>query len=100
MTRRVIIRPAAEAELREAFQWYEQQQSGLGLGFLRCVDACIAKAGRNPRTHAKVHGNIRRALVRRFPYGVFYVEKEDTLVVIAVFHGSRDPKQWRDLPQE
>jgi len=99
MTRRVIIRPAAEAELAEAFQWYEKQQRGLGLDFLRCVDACIANIGRNPQTYAKVHGGIRRALVRRFPYGVFYVEKEDGVVVIAVFHGSRDPKRWQDRPR-
>jgi toxin ParE1/3/4 len=49
----------------------------------------------NPNQYPVVHRNVRRALVRRFPYGVFYVVEGQRIVVLAVFHGSRDPSQWK-----
>ena len=49
----------------------------------------------NPMSSPKVHGEIRRALLRRFPYGVFYVIRESEVGVLGVFHGHRDPKTWQ-----
>jgi plasmid stabilization system protein ParE len=43
-----------------------------------------------------VHGEARRAVLRRFPYSVIYAVREDEIVVIACFHGRRDPKRWQD----
>jgi plasmid stabilization system protein ParE len=72
MTRRVIFKPAAEAEMEQAHAWYEQRKAGLGDEFLRCMDACIASMQRNPELYPVVHNQIRMALVKRFPYLVFY----------------------------
>ena len=97
MKKPVIVRAEAEAELTEAYQWYEQQVRGLGAEFLLCVDAVMASIERNPKLHPVVHrGVIRRALTRRFPYGVFFVERERSVSVIAVAHAKRNPRVWQD----
>ncbi len=95
MSRRLVIRTEAEAELLEAFRWYEQQQAGLGEELLECVETTLAQIQDSPERYGAVQGEIRRALVRRFPYGVFYLVRRDAIVVLAVFHASRDPKRWR-----
>ena len=99
MSRRLIIRPEAEAELAAAFAWYEKRVSGLGSEFLLCVDAVLISIGRNPQHSALVHRNVRRALTRRFPYEVFFVVDGERIVVLAVFHARRDPKRWQERLQ-
>ena len=88
------IQPEAQAEIQEAYQWYEEKSAGLGAEFVRAVDACLSAIEGNPLAYALVHQQVRRALLRRFPYGIFYLVEDDTIVVIACFHGSRDPEQW------
>jgi plasmid stabilization system protein ParE len=96
MRYRLIIRPEAEADLQEAFDWYEQCVPGLGVDFLAAIDAALVSIRSNPRHHPLLHRNTRRALTRRFPYQVFFVAENDLIVVIAVSHGARDPKRWQD----
>jgi len=97
MKKPLIVRAEAEADLAEAFQWYEQQVRGLGDQFLLCVDAVMASIERNPPLYPVVHrGVIRRALTRRFPYGVFFAEGERSVSVIAVAHVKRNPRLWQD----
>ncbi len=57
---------------RLAFEWYEQSSTRLGSEFFRAVDGCFALIGRNPLVYPKVYHQVRRALIRRFPYGVMY----------------------------
>ena len=71
MSRRLILRPEAEEDLREAYIWYEQQRPGLGDELLRAVDDCLAAVRRYPMMNPVVHKEARRALTHRFPYGVF-----------------------------
>jgi len=93
MKKPLIIRAEAEADLAEACQWYDLQVRGLGDQFLLCVDAVMASIERNPRLYTVVHkGVIRRALTRRFPYGVFFVEGEHVISIIAVLHVKRSPR--------
>ncbi len=47
------------------------------------------------RTYPLVHKELRRMLIRRFPYGLFYLMEEGMIVLLAVFHARRDPKQWQ-----
>lgn len=67
MTAELIIAPEAQQDVDEAYNWYEDRRPGLGKEFLGCADACIQAISRIPDLHAKVHGDYRRALVRRFP---------------------------------
>lgn len=67
----VSVRSKAEQEAREAAQWYEERPPGLGPAFLGIVDSVIASISENPFRFPIVHRDIRRALLNRFPYGVF-----------------------------
>jgi toxin ParE1/3/4 len=96
MNHRLVIRPSAESELTEAYQWYETQRQGLGLEFLFSVEATLALLQGTPELHPLIHKQVRRALIRRFPFGVFYVVDEDAIHILAVFHGKRNPKRWMD----
>ena len=91
----ILIIPEAEAEIKEAYQWYEKRSECLGNDFLLCMEEALTKILRNPGVHPVVHREIHRALIRRFPYGVFYQMKEDKIIVLAVFHARRDPKRWK-----
>jgi len=73
MSRRLILRPAAEADIEDAYRWYEDQRTGLGAEFLRAIEAILAVVEREPELYAPIHKNARRVLLRRFPYAVFYV---------------------------
>lgn len=68
----LVIASEAAQDIDEAYGWYEGRRTGLGEEFLSCVDGCIQGICRLPEMHAKVHKEYRRALVRRFPYVVFY----------------------------
>ena len=98
MTRRLVLRPAAEDEVRDAHDWYEQRRVGLGAEFIACIDSASEWIVRSPEEHPVVHRDVRRFLVRRFPYGVFYLIESDAIVVLAVFHGRRDPTHWQRRP--
>ena len=94
MTRRVIVRPEAEREIQDAFDWYEDRSEGLGAEFLRAADACLAGVQRDPLAFPKVHKAVRRVLMRKFPYALFYLIEEESIVVVACFHAKRDPIDW------
>ncbi len=96
MRPRLIIRPEAETELAEAFDWYERRVPGLGAAFLAAVDVALDSLLSNPRQHPVVYKVVRRALLRRFPYQVLFLVEEGAITLIAVFHGARDPRIWRD----
>ena len=91
----VIVRPAAEADLQEAYGWYEQREPGLGVEFVRCVDSCVHLIRRHPEIYPTIHKHVRQGVVRRFPYSVMYFTAGDDVVVTSVFHASRDPRIWK-----
>lgn len=94
--KRVIFTPIAREELIEAQDWYENEAPGVGRRFRATVDAVIRRMSANPRQFPIVHKNIRRALLRHFPYALmFVIDTDETLTVLACFHGSRDPEQWQ-----
>lgn len=93
MSKDVILRPDALRDIAEAKNWYEERTTGLGEDFLRSVEFCIDSVRQNPEWYAIAHASYRRALVRRFPYAVFYEYTADTITVYAVFHCSQDPEK-------
>jgi toxin ParE1/3/4 len=87
--------PEAKAEFDAAADWYEQQRPGLGVDFIARVRDVLNRISANPRLHATVYGDVRKAVVARFPYVVIYREDAAEVVVIAVFHTARDPSIWQ-----
>ena len=90
----LVVRPAAATDLEEAFLWYEGQRVGLGGEFLDAVTQVFESVLETPRRYQVVHRDSRRAHVRRFPYSVFYRIVGEDLLVLACFHGSRNPRRW------
>ncbi len=90
----VIYRPAAELELQEAYNGYEACRTGLGREFMGCIDDRIQIIRQFPHAFPAAHGDIRRAVVRRFPYSIFYLPETEAIIVLSVFHSSRKPVSW------
>lgn len=74
--------------------WYEEQRVGLSFDFELCLEAGLAEVVRNPENFQKQYKNVQIRFISRFPYGIHYVVKENTIVIIAVFHTSLSPKNW------
>ena len=94
MTLRVVFRAAARHEFESAAAWYDQQRHGLGEEFIREIDAVVLRALSDPERYPVVCADVRKAVARRFPYAVFFRLRAGCLVVLAVFHGRRDPVAW------
>ncbi len=86
----------AEAELNEAIEWYETREPGLGLDFATEVHAAIQRALAFPLAWQVMEGDIRRALVHRFPYGVLYTQEQNGMFVLAVMHLHRQVEYWKN----
>lgn len=95
MSLRIAFRPESEADLLQARDWYERQRSGLGDAFSDRAEEAIVRIQRMPRMYAMVFRDVRRAKIRTFPYLIYYRVQPDRIEVIAVLHGSRDPRLWQ-----
>jgi plasmid stabilization system protein ParE len=91
----LVFRPEVREELNEAYTWYDNQQPGLGDEFLDCVDEMLNRICQMPESYAVVYRDVRRAVVRRFPYAVYYRIVSSRVIVTAIFHARRDPKAWQ-----
>jgi plasmid stabilization system protein ParE len=67
---------------------------GLSYDFELCLEAGIDAILRNPEAFQKKYKDIKIRFISRFPYGIHYRYKENQIIVIAVFHTSRSPKNW------
>ena len=91
----VRLHPEAEDEFRDATVWYEHQRKGLGSEFVLCIDEAIERIRHSPEMYLKVHKDIRRIVVRRFPFAVFYEITATEIRILAIFHSRRDPSRWQ-----
>ena len=91
----LAFRPIAQAEFVEAAVRYERQSVGLGVDFVAKVQQVLETITEQPKRYPIVLRDIREAPVARFPYCVYYRAKRDRLVVLSVFHASRDPEIWQ-----
>ncbi|HBB96579.1 MAG TPA: recombinase [Blastocatellia bacterium] len=87
--------PEADTELAEARRWYAHQREDLDLEFMESIDDALSRVVLNPNLYPIVYRTLRRVVVRRFPFAVFYEVTADEIHVIAVFHSRRDPEGWK-----
>jgi len=90
------VRPIAETDVREAAFWYEGKRGGLGAEFVLELDALYERILQNPRQFPDIGDGVRRALLRRFPYAIYFIAGDQALVIIAVLHQHRRPEAWRE----
>jgi toxin ParE1/3/4 len=95
VSRALFVRPEAEAEIAEASDWYDRASSGLGAEFIRAVDNALTAIQQNPFQYQIVWRQFRRAGMARFPYGLIYRASDRDIIVVACFHGRRNPRVWR-----
>ena len=94
MTRQFIVRPGAERDIRSAFEWYESQRPGLGDEFLLALRERLESVRTFPESSAILYRDVRRAVVSRFPYLIFYVVRPTRIAVLGVLHHARNPAVW------
>jgi len=91
MKYKVIIRPEAEDDLKEAFSWYEDKRNGLGHDFMLQIEAGLRFIERKPEIHPAEYKGTRKHLIKRFPYKIIYLFEKERVIVLAVIHGKRSP---------
>lgn len=90
----IVFRRGVGGDLADAYGWYEGQRPGLGDEFLASINASFEMVEKFPELFAAAHGEVRRAIVARFPFAVFYLVEPSRIVVLAVLHTARDPRAW------
>jgi plasmid stabilization system protein ParE len=91
---RFTILPQAELDVSDAAAWYGSRRAGLGDEFLDELDSVLQRVIKSPLQFPKIKNDIRRALLRRFPYSVYFGVTGEVLELVAVLHQRRDPRTW------
>ena len=94
MAHRLKFASRAVREIGAAFDWYEEQSGGLGSEFELAFELQLKRLEQVPLLYTEIISGVRRTLLPRFPYAVFYTVKNDLIHVLAVIHTSRSPKRW------
>jgi plasmid stabilization system protein ParE len=84
----------AKRELDDAVDYYNREKPGLGYELLWEIFFAIDRIKQFPQAWQTFHEDARRCLVRRFPYGIIYVQQEDLIVILAIAHLHREPDYW------
>ncbi len=92
MKYKLVIKPEAEKDLIETFQWYEQKRIGLGHDFLLQIDAGLRFIQNNPFAFPIRYKGTRRNIIKRFPYSIIYRVEDINIIILGVVYGGRDPK--------
>jgi len=86
---------AVELDVEAAFEWYEAEETSLGVLFLEELRSTYQRILDNPLAFQEIRSGIRRALTRKFPYAIYFVIERQTILIIAVLHTARDPEEWQ-----
>ncbi|MFA6922589.1 MAG: type II toxin-antitoxin system RelE/ParE family toxin [Gallionella sp.] len=93
--RKIIFRPQARLEFDEAGDCYEQERPGLGMEFMAEIQLLIQRIATTPEQFPLLYRDVRKAVARRFPYCIYFRERDQKIVVLAVFHSARNPAVWK-----
>ena len=95
MKRRTFVRPEAQTDIREAARWYEDREAGLGLRFIREIRTSLEHISQSPLRFPIVEEEVRRALLHKFPYSIYFASESEAIAIIAVLHQHRRPDAWK-----
>lgn len=96
MKRGLVLRRVAEKEFEGSIAWYERQREGLGREFRSIMGKAFERIVTSPESFPKVRGEVRRAVVlRRFPFVIHFLVESDRIVILSVYHTSRDPERLK-----
>ena len=95
MSRALVVRPEAELDVEEAAFWYDDQQPSLGDRFTTELNQLLPRIAEHPFQFPEIDRDVRRGLLQRFPYAVYFAVSEDAVTVVAVLHQKRRPDTWK-----
>lgn len=95
MTLPLVFRPEVRDEINEACKWYDQRLRNLGDRFLAAVELALESIQANPCACGLVHRDVRAALLKRFPYLIYYRIEASRIVVVAIQHGRQHSRRWK-----
>ena len=90
----LIVNPHATQDAEESAIWYEKQKAGLGKEFVKAIDEGINSIQNNPYHFSVLKKNFRRIIIGKFPFGIFYLIENNTIIILAVWHFKRKPFGW------
>jgi len=90
-----LFHPEAEIEFNKSIDYYEEIESGLGYDFALEVYSTIKRSVEFPDAWTVLEGEIRRSLVKRFPYGILYSKEQKGIFIVAVMNLHRQPEYWK-----
>lgn len=91
----ILFHPDVFLEVKEAYDWYDNQARGLGDDFISELEAAFQTVSELPETWPKFKSDYRRFLLSKFPYSVIYRAQKETIFIVAVMHNSRKPGYWK-----
>jgi plasmid stabilization system protein ParE len=96
MKRGLVLRRVAEKEFDDSIAYYEGERAGLGREFRAVIEQHFQRIADRPEWFPKVRGEVRRAVVlRRFPFVIHFLIEAERIVILSVFHTSREPEQLK-----
>ncbi|MEO6837684.1 MAG: type II toxin-antitoxin system RelE/ParE family toxin [Ginsengibacter sp.] len=91
----ILFSPEAEDESVKARIWYEEVQQGLGDAFRESLRIKIESLIQNPNNGSFIYKKVRSARMKKFPFNIIYRVSNFQIQVIAIFHHSRNPLEWK-----
>lgn len=91
----IILHWAADIEILQAYFWYENQKKGLGEKFKTSLNSKIKFIKKNPTQYSYIYKNLRSSKITKFPFNIIYKVSGTQIQIIAIFHHSRNPRQWK-----
>ena len=95
MKRGFVLRRVAEKEFDDSITWYENEREGLGQKFRATIEQYFQRIADNPEWFPEVRGEVRRAVIRRFPFVIHFLIEKERIVILSVFHTSRESEQLK-----
>lgn len=91
----LILRKKAEEDIRKAYEWYEEKRTNLGVEFISEVETVFDTIKENPKKNVVIFKTVRRALCKRFPYSIYFIDSKSNIIIVAVLHQKRNPEIWK-----
>jgi plasmid stabilization system protein ParE len=95
MKRQIILRPEAQADIEQAALYYEEQRPRLGLRFISELERFFSRVIESPQQFPELEEGVRRGLLHRFPFGIYFIAEGERTIVLAVLHHHRQPDVWK-----
>jgi hypothetical protein len=93
---KLVLTPESVIDIKESYNWYNDKSSELGERFFLSVSGSLKSILRAPIQYPKYSKEIRRCLIKRFPFAIFYFIYKNEIVIIAVMHLKREPNKWQN----